>query len=234
MLSYSSLALGSAQFYRVSAARLGPGAFMLSMPKLVAGSLAPLLAITGAAGAGLAMAALWLDRGRLSGPRRRARLAAVAAGATGATLNAVQTRRVTASRGNFADAFGADWEEQIPSQLKGGMLARRWTWDLRVAPGAHVERDVAFATVPGTDRRLLADVWSPPDGVAQSTIGFIYLHGGGYSAFDKGGPTELFFPRVSPPAQGAMYDVDRFLALMAAPVDWKATVTRRRVTHAGE
>lgn len=35
-------------------------------------------------------------------------------------------------------------------------------------------------------------------------------------AFDK------FFPEVSPPARTAMYDVDRFLALMASPTDWKA------------
>ena len=36
-LAISALALGSAQFYRVSAATLGPGAFMLSIPKLVGG-----------------------------------------------------------------------------------------------------------------------------------------------------------------------------------------------------
>ena len=105
-----------------------------------------------------------------------------------------------ASSGNFAEAFGSDWQEQIPSQLKGGMLAQRWTWKLAPAHGVHVERDVAFATVPGTDRKLLADVWSPPDGVAPSRVGFIYLHGGGYSAFDKGGPTELWFRHLA--AQG--------------------------------
>jgi acetyl esterase/lipase len=80
------------------------------------------------------------------------------------------------------------------------MLAQRWTWNLSVPPGAQVERDLAFATVPGTDRKLLADVWSPPDGVAASGLGFIYLHGGGYSAFDKGGPTEPWFRHLA--AQG--------------------------------
>jgi hypothetical protein len=40
VLSFSSLALGSAQFYKVSSARLGPGAFMLSIPKVLAGSFA--------------------------------------------------------------------------------------------------------------------------------------------------------------------------------------------------
>jgi acetyl esterase/lipase len=60
-----------------------------------------------------------------------------------------------------------------------------------------VERDVAFATVPGTDRRLLADVWSPPHGIEPSGLGFIYLHGGGYTAFDKGGPTESWFRHLA-------------------------------------
>jgi acetyl esterase/lipase len=32
---------------------------------------------------------------------------------------------------------------------------------------------------------------------------------------------DLFMPELSPTAQTAMYDVDRFLALMASPVDWK-------------
>jgi acetyl esterase/lipase len=32
---------------------------------------------------------------------------------------------------------------------------------------------------------------------------------------------DLFMPEVSPTAQTAMYEVDRFLALMASPVQWK-------------
>jgi acetyl esterase/lipase len=36
---------------------------------------------------------------------------------------------------------------------------------------------------------------------------------------------DMFLPRFSPVAQVAMYEVDRFLALMASPVDWK----RRRL-----
>ena len=211
ILSFSSLALGTAQFYKVSSARLGPGAFMLSMPKLLGGSLAPFLAMAGAVGAAFGLWALWLERGKVPRTEKRSRLRGtralgagaplnVLAGLTGATLNAVHTQRVAASRGNFSEAFGADWQEQIPPQLKGGMLAQRWTWNLSVAPGRHVERDVAFASVPGTDRKLLADVWCPPEGVAPSGLGFIYLHGGGYSAFDKGGPTEPWFRHLA--AQG--------------------------------
>ena len=47
---------------------------------------------------------------------------------------------------------------------------------------------------------------------------------------------DLFFPEVSPAAQTAMYEVDRFLALMASPVDWKtasnAAAGEISMTHA--
>lgn len=203
ILSFSALALGSVQFYRVSSATLGPGAFMLSIPKILAGSLAPFLAVAGATGSILGLSALWLERGRSFKAAKRPVLGTsiiALAGLAAAAMNAVYSRQVVAERGDFAAAFGADWQEHIPAHLKGRMLARRWTWKLPVAPGAHVERDVAFATVPGSDRELLADLWSPPDGVAPSGVGFIYLHGGGYSAFDKGGPTESWFRHLA--AQG--------------------------------
>ena len=196
ILSVSALALGSAQFYRVSGATLGPGAFMLSMPKILEASLTPFSAVCGLVGVIFGLSALWLARGKIGlGPQL-----IVLGGLTAAAINAAHAQQIVASSGNFTEAFGSDWQEQIPSELKEGMLAERWTWKLSRADGAHVERDVAFATVPGTDRKLLADLWSPPTGVSPSRLGFIYLHGGGYSAFDKGGPTELWFRHLA--AQG--------------------------------
>lgn len=203
-LSFSALALGSAQFYKVSAAALGPGAILLSIPKYLGGALAPFLAVTGAAGAALGLSALWLERSMApnttaKGPDLGASLV-VLAGLAAAAMNAVYTQQILSARADFAAAFGAGWQKQIPSQLQGGLLPQRWTWKLAAAPGVHVERDLGFATVPGTDRKLLADVYSPPAGVTTSGLGFIYLHGGGYSAFDKGGPTEPWFRHLA--AQG--------------------------------
>jgi acetyl esterase/lipase len=210
-LSFSALALSSTQFYRVSAATLGPGAFMFSIPKILAESLAPFLAVVGATGAACGLSALWLQRGKVPNSAQRPGLAGirvpglgtslvVLAGLSAAAMSAIFTQQVVAARGDFAAAFGADWQERIPAQLQGRMLAQRWTWKLAVAPGVRVERDLVFATIPGTDRKLLADVWFPPDGVAPSGLGFIYLHGGGYSAFDKGMGTDPWFRHLA--AQG--------------------------------
>ena len=81
------------------------------------------------------------------------------------------------------------------------MLARRWTWVLPASPEPRVERDVAYWTVPGTDRKLLADIWQPPEGVQPSGLAFIHLHGGGHASFDKGlPPNEPWFRHLA--AQG--------------------------------
>lgn len=212
ILSFSALALGSIQFCKFSAAALGPGAFMFSIVKNLGGALAPFLTAAGATGAVLGLSAAWLQRDRVSNPRRLGfgASAVVLAGLAAAAVNAVYTQQILSVRGDFAAAFGADWQDRIPAQLQDGLLPQRWTWSFPAAADVRVEHDLAFATVPGSDRQLLADVYSPPAGVAPSGVGFVYLHGGGYSAFD------LFLPEVSPAAQTAMYDVDRFLALLAS------------------
>ena len=217
-LSLAALALSSAQFYHVSAAQFGPGAFLLTIPKHVGAGLAPLVGAAGAAGTACTLAAL--ASGRAETADRRGPnfpLLGLGAGLAAVGLSAVYMQEAAAAHGDFAAAFGADWQERIPLPLRRGLLPRRWTFNLRAAPGVRVERDVVFATVPGalsstvpgappstvpgtgssTGRKLLADVWSPPAGVGPSGLGLIYLHGGGYSAFDKGGPTELWFRHLA-------------------------------------
>jgi acetyl esterase/lipase len=54
------------------------------------------------------------------------------------------------------------------------------------------ERDVPFWTIPGTDRRLLCDLWRPADGEV-SGLAFIYFHGSGWYLFDKDVGTRPFF-----------------------------------------
>jgi acetyl esterase/lipase len=45
---------------------------------------------------------------------------------------------------------------------------------------------------------------------------------------------DMFLPVFSPAAQAAMYDVDRFLALMASPIDWKTRHYHGRRASLGE
>jgi len=59
----------------------------------------------------------------------------------------------------------------------------------------HVKPTASLAGDP-----VPSSFWSPPGDVAPSGVGFIYLHGGGYAAFDKGGPTETWFRHLA--AQG--------------------------------
>lgn len=222
-VALGALGLSLAQFYRVSSARLGPGALMVAMPKIVATALAPEVGVAGAVGAGCALAGHGLAG---LGPehRRRTGLAtrlAVGMGAAAAGLSALYVRDVLAVRADFAQAFGPGWEAQMPAQAQEKMLKRRWVWRLPVAAGARVERDVVFAEAagaePGQGRKLLADVWSPPEGVAQSGIGFIYLHGGGYSAFDKGGPTEPWFRHLAAQGHVVMDVAYRMIPEVAVP-----------------
>jgi acetyl esterase/lipase len=44
---------------------------------------------------------------------------------------------------------------------------------------------------------------------------------------------DMFLPEVSPAAQTAMYHVDRFLALMAAPVDWTPSTATPELVGSG-
>jgi acetyl esterase/lipase len=57
-----------------------------------------------------------------------------------------------------------------------------------------------FATVPGTDRALLCDVWQPPAGVPASGLAVVYLHGSAWCMLDKDVGTRPLFRHLA--AQG--------------------------------
>jgi acetyl esterase/lipase len=80
------------------------------------------------------------------------------------------------------------------------MLRRRWTWRAPNAPEPRWTRDVAFWTIPGSDRKLLADIWQPPISVEPSGIAIVYLHGSAWYLWDKDCGTRPFFRRLA--AQG--------------------------------
>jgi acetyl esterase/lipase len=101
---------------------------------------------------------------------------------------------------SFEKAFGLDWENHIPAEQKKLFLPSRWILKLPAVPEPRLGEDIPFATIPGTDRKLLCDVWQPPENVTPSGLAFIYLHGGAFYLLDKDCGTRPFFRHLA--AQG--------------------------------
>jgi acetyl esterase/lipase len=93
--------------------------------------------------------------------------------------------RVGRVRVDLAGALGAGWDDRIPAGRRARMVRRWWTGRLRGSPEPRFRQNVPFATVPGTDRALLCDVWQPAADVPSSGVAVVYLHGSGYYVFDK-------------------------------------------------
>ncbi len=105
-----------------------------------------------------------------------------------------------ASSSNFKKAFGFDWEDKINPGLKNHFLPGRTLLKLPPAPTRRMERDISFAIIPGTDRKLLCDMWQPPSNITPSGLAFIYLHGSAWYLLDKDLGTRRFFSHLA--AQG--------------------------------
>jgi len=157
-----------------------PVGWLVLAPKLAAGALSPVWAVVGAVGAliGWGYQALW----------------AIPMGILGAGMMIGYVWRCTWDHNGFEKAFGARWSDQILPQQARHMVQKRWSWFLRMnaSPAPSWERNVAFWTVPDTDRQLLCDVWRPADGNV-SGLAFVYLHGGAWSIADKDWGTRPFF-----------------------------------------
>ena len=160
-----------------------PGGFALWIPKLMAGALTPFALLAGAAGAVFGM---------LVGVPM-----AVLAGIFGTAASARFLNRATASHDGFEIAFGLDWERQIPPERRSRLLAQRWTWKLAPSPEPGLQKDIAFWTIPGTDRQLLCDLWLPPAGVASTGLALIYFHGSAWVMMDKDFGTRTFFRHLA-------------------------------------
>lgn len=100
----------------------------------------------------------------------------------------------------FAQAFGVNWRNQIGEERKKQCLLRRTILRLPTVPIPRFDQNIPFATIPGTDRNLLCDVWQPNAIIARSGLAFIYLHGSAWALLDKDLGTRPFFKHLT--AQG--------------------------------
>jgi acetyl esterase/lipase len=166
--------------------RWRPVGLYLFVEKMAAGAFTPFIAA-----AGLLLALVGVLRGSWS--------MAVPAGlaAVGASIVVVRLGRV---RADLAASLGSNWADRIPSQRRGRMVGRWWRGRLPTAPQPRLRQDVVFATVPGSGRNLLCDVWQPPADVPASGLAVVYLHSGAWCGFDKDFGTRPLFRHLA--AQG--------------------------------
>jgi len=175
-LSFLSLILNVSLFIRLKP----PYNFFLAFSlQLAAVAISPFLVLLGLLGA-------------LLGFHYHAPIA-IAAGLLGVGISAVYIALVTIHQTGFDSAFGKEWKTRIPPSLDSRMLKRHWNPVWKQAGKPHWDRDLTFWTVPGTERKLLCDVWQPPKGADRSGLAFVFLHGGAWYIGDKDFGTRLLF-----------------------------------------
>ncbi len=101
---------------------------------------------------------------------------------------------------SFENAFGLHWKDQITAEQKNHFLPSRRVIKLPAVPNPRLQQNISFATIPGTDRILLCDLWQPPENIVPSGLAFIYLHGSAFYFLDKDFATRPFFRHLT--AQG--------------------------------
>ncbi len=161
------------------------GLYLIAL-KVFAVAFAPLIALAAAALAvvGVLVGSWWVG-------------APAVVAAVGAS---VVTLRVGAAAGTDVVTLRARPQGGIPEHQRRRMVGRWWRGPIPRDPEPRLRSDVPFATVPGTDRVLLCDVWQPPVGVPQSGVAVVYLHGSAYYILDKDVGTRPVFRHLA--AQG--------------------------------
>ena len=104
------------------------------------------------------------------------------------------------SASHFEKVFGLHWEDKLPPGQKNNFLPRRSLLRLPAVPDPRMEQNISFATIPGTDRKILCDIWKPPSTIVPTGLAFIYLHGSAWYLLDKDLGTRPFFSYLA--AQG--------------------------------
>src|SRR5512132_84170 len=166
--------------------RWRPVGLYLWFEKVAAGAFTPFIA---AAGLLLALVGGLVGSWWLAVP---AGLAALGA--------AIVVVRLGLVRADLTGALGPNWTGRLPSHRRGRMVGRWWRGRLPTVPEPRLRRDVVFATLPGSGRKLLCDLWQPPAGVPSSGLAVVYLYGSAWCMLDKDFGTRPLFRYLA--AQG--------------------------------
>jgi acetyl esterase/lipase len=152
------------------------------LPKLWASAWAPFLALLG----GLGTLFGWLSQD----------VYAVLAGLLGVILGVRHTWIVTQQHANFALAFGDNWQDHIPVDLRARLYPQRYRFIQPAPPAVPGQRDVIVGKSADTADLLLCDIWQPPNDIPRTGQAIIYLHGGAWQALDKDFLTQPLFRRL--------------------------------------
>ncbi|HFE66155.1 MAG TPA: alpha/beta hydrolase [Chloroflexi bacterium] len=105
----------------------------------------------------------------------------IAAGVWGTAVTLLHIRQVTVSRDDaFAQAFGPDWENRIPPDLRRQLTTTRWRIPGRDPGPGIIQRDVIYGVNSDTQADLPADILLPPEGVPHTGVALLFVHGGAW------------------------------------------------------
>jgi len=179
VLGYGSALLGTLTALR---SPHGVGGGIVWLPKLWAQAWAPMVTIAGLLGALIGL--VRGDRGVVLG------------GLFGALASLRYTARVIARHDRFEAAFGPDWQDRIPTDLRTRMPPSRYRLLQPAPPRAVRQADVTIADREA-GRLLLADLWRPPVDVPPTGLAVVFLHGSLWQALDKDFLTRPLFQRLA-------------------------------------
>ncbi|MVT41977.1 alpha/beta hydrolase fold domain-containing protein [Chitinophaga oryziterrae] len=93
-------------------------------------------------------------------------------------------------------AYGPDWENRIKQGQKEHFLSNPVSLTIPAGSAFIFRQDIPFCVIPGTNRELLCDIWTPADNAARSGVAFIYFHGSAWGVLDKDFGTRPFFKHL--------------------------------------
>lgn len=115
-------------------------------------------------------------------------------------IHVISVTRPPDSASGFEHAFGLHWKKRIKPGQRKYFLPDRIVFKLPTVPDPRLEQNISFGTIPGTDRKILCDVWQPAATVKPSGLAFIFMHGSAFYFLDKDYGTRPFFKHLA--AQG--------------------------------